>query len=64
MSPSIARKIIKSFNPSTDNPLSKRENEILENFVKVKTTNQLQIHYSLAGIQFVHTSKIFTKTSG
>ncbi|MBK7379310.1 MAG: response regulator transcription factor [Ignavibacteriales bacterium] len=34
MSPSIARKIIKSFNPSTDNPLSKRENEILEKLCK------------------------------
>lgn len=34
MSPSIARKIIKSFNPSTENPLSKRENEILEKLCK------------------------------
>lgn len=30
MSPSIARRIIKSFRPNSDNPLSKRETEILQ----------------------------------
>ena len=30
MSPSIARRITKSFRPNSDNPLSKRETEILQ----------------------------------